>query len=289
MAQGLWPDLAEWRGPTPNTGPAMTQQRGMVIHIAAGYYNGTINWQKNASADVSSHFVVAGPRDKPYGVPDGKIAQVVDCDVAAWTQRAGNGSWVSSENSGFLPDRLSAAQIESNAQLFARGHLEYGWKLQLAGNPNGYGLGYHSMGSNDGNCNWPGANWGHCECPGANIIAQLPLIVERAKQIVNGDDDVSVADVKQAMYELAQAVTNPTTPTDRNYRNDLYAAQQAGDGYSTDAGATPGGSSGALREQLNKIEATQALILARLDAISGGGGSVTFPAYTITGTATPVE
>lgn len=210
MPQGLWPDLAEWEGPTPNQGPAMSQQRGMVVHIAAGYYKGTIAWQKKPGS-ASSHFVVAGPRDKPYGVADGKTAQTIDCDVAAWTQQAGNGKWVSVENSGFLPDRLSPAQIESNAQLFARGHLEYGWKLQLAGNPNGFGLGYHSMGSNEGRCNWSGANWGHCECPGANIINQLPLILARAIEIVTGDmADPAITDILNILTGMANGVDEVT-------------------------------------------------------------------------------
>lgn len=277
MANGLWPDLATWRGPTPNTGPAMREQRGMVVHIAEGYYEGTIAWQKNATADVSSHFVIAGPKDVPRGTADGKIAQVVDCDIAAWTQRAGNGSWVSAENCGFAPDKLSAAQIESNAQLFARGHTDYGWPLQLAGNPNGRGLGYHSMGSNEGTCNWTGANWGHCACPGKNIIAQLPLIVERAKEIVSG----TVADYTEAQMRG-------------------FAWQYNGRGL-TGNDLTPEGNVSTLQVldatwqgmlALQKEQQRQSLVLAEiLSLLKAGGGSapVVFPSYTINGTATPAE
>lgn len=180
-----WPDLAEWRGPTPNTGPAMAEQRGLVVHIAEGYYEGTISYQKNPSASVSSHFVLAGPVDAPYGVPDGKLAQVVDLDVAAWTQRAGNGHWVSVECAGFTPKALSPAQCESIARLYARGMRELGWPAALAGNPDGKGLGYHSMGTPSNG--WTGPTWGHEDCPGPNIIAQLPSILERAIQINGGD------------------------------------------------------------------------------------------------------
>lgn len=181
-----WPDLAEWRGPTVNQGPAMVEQRGLVVHIAEGFYEGTIAWQKKSGTSVSSHFVLAGPQDSPRGVPDGKLAQVVDLDVAAWTQRAGNGHWVSVECSGFTPNKLSAAQCESIAQLMARGHRDLGWPLTLAGNPDGKGLGFHSMGTPSNG--WTGPTWGHEDCPGPNIIAQLPAILERAKQIVRGDD-----------------------------------------------------------------------------------------------------
>lgn len=206
---GKWSDLAEWRGPTVNEGPAMVEQRGLVIHIAQGYYEGTISYQKNPAVDVSSTFVLAGPRDIQYGGRDGKTAQVVDTDIACWTQRAGNGHWLSVECSGFAPgDALSAAQIESIAQLFARGHREYGWPLQIAHDPNGRGLGHHSMGSNEGDCDWSGANWGHCDCPGDKIIAQKPTILARAIQIVNGVTDVP------NLYHI--------TSTESEYNNDYY-------------------------------------------------------------------
>mgnify|MGYP001609185531 CR=1 FL=1 len=196
---GRWSDLAEWRGPTPNQGPAMVEQRGLVTHIAEGSFEGTIAWCKNPDANVSAHFVVA---------KDGRIAQMVDTDVAAWTQRAGNGYWLSIENEGFSTGSLTAAQIEAGAQLFARGHREYGWKLQIANTPAGLGLGHHSMGSNEGPCNWSGQNWGHCACPGAKIIAQKPIMLARAIQIVNGETDVP------NLYHI--------TSTDAEHNNDYY-------------------------------------------------------------------
>lgn len=181
---GIWSDLAVWRGPTENCGDGdgntgesadrMSEQRGLVVHIAEGYFEGTISWQLNPSSNVSSHFIVGR---------NGSIAQMVDTDVKAWTQSAGNGKWLSVENEGFTPNPLTPQQIEANAQLFARGHLAYGYPLQLAYNPDGRGLGHHSMG-----CNWPGGAWGHCDCPGDAIIAQKQQILDRARQIVNGDE-----------------------------------------------------------------------------------------------------
>jgi len=201
-----WTDLAEWRGPTVNCGDGdqypnegedrMREQRGLVIHIAEGYYEGTIGYQKNPGVNVSSHFVVSDGA-KGQG-RDGDIAQVVDTDIAAWTQRAGNGHWLSVECAGFTPHPLTAAQVESVAQLFARAHREYGVPLQIAYNPNGRGLGHHSMGTNGHSVptdNWTGPTWGHEDCPGPAIVAQKPAIVARAIQIVSGGDDVSAADV----------------------------------------------------------------------------------------------
>lgn len=166
--------IAEWRGPVPNQGGTMVEQRGLVVHIAEGTYEGTIAWQRNPTAGVSSHFVVA---------VDGTIAQCVDSDRVAWTQRDGNGHWLSVENAGHTPNPLTPQQVDANARLMVYGHQLYGYPLTLAGSPSGRGLGYHSMGAENG------ANWGHPDCPGPAIKAQLPAILARAVQIARGGDD----------------------------------------------------------------------------------------------------
>jgi len=149
----------------------MREQRGVVVHIAEGSYEGTISWQKNPDAEVSSHFVVA---------LDGAIAQVVDTDIAAWTQGSGNGAWLSIENAGFHTGQLTVGQVEANAQILARAHREYGVPLQVATSPDGRGLGHHGMG---------GLAWGgHYDCPGPNNVALKPTIVARAIEVVNGVD-----------------------------------------------------------------------------------------------------
>lgn len=167
----LWQDIAQWRGPSPNVGGPMQEYRGLVIHIAQGTFEGTISWCKNPTSGVSSHFVVA---------LDGRIAQVVSVDVTAWTQRDGNGHWISVENEGYTPNALTAAQVDANARILAKCHKVKGVPLQLATSPSGRGLGHHSMGAESG------ANWGHSECPGPNIKNQKPEILSRAVQVVNG-------------------------------------------------------------------------------------------------------
>lgn len=176
-----WTDLAVWRGPTVNQGGSMVEHRGLVLHTAEGSFEGTISWCKTSSGAraVSAHFVVA---------KDGRIAQLVDTDVTAWTQQAGNGRWLSIENEGDASHPLTAAQVEANAQLLARGHKVYGYPLQLATSPAGFGLGHHSMGTDGPTDSWTGATWGHELCPGPLIIAQKPAILARAIAIVNGDD-----------------------------------------------------------------------------------------------------
>ena len=149
----------------------MLEQRGLVVHIAQGSFEGTIAWIQNPASDVSSHFVVS---------KTGAIAQMVDSDTAAWTQREGNGHWLSVENEGFTPNPLTAAQVEANAQILAYGANLYKYPLTLAGSPAGRGLGYHSMGAEHG------YNWGHSECPGPAIKNQLPAILARALEIAGG-------------------------------------------------------------------------------------------------------
>jgi hypothetical protein len=158
----------------------MVEYRGVVLHIAQGYFWGTIDYQRNPASDVSSHFIVSdGVKGQGQ---DGDIAQMVDTATTAWTQKAGNGHWLSIEAAGFTPHGLTAAQIESCAQLLARAHREHGVPLQLADTPAGRGLGYHSMGSHPGHLD----DWGHSACPGPAVVAQRSAILTRAIAITQG-------------------------------------------------------------------------------------------------------
>lgn len=167
-----WDDLPgwEWVGPTPSQGPAMRRYRGLVLHIAEGSYAGTVSWQRNPSAKVSSHFIVS---------TDGTIGQMVDTATAAWTQAAGNGEWISVECAGWSGDPLTDAQVEAVAHIYARGVREHGWPLASTDSPAGAGLGWHGMG---------GVAWGgHPNCPGQPVLAQRPAILARAREILEGD------------------------------------------------------------------------------------------------------
>lgn len=165
-----WTDLAPRQEHTENQGPGMTEVRGLVVHIAQGTYEGTIAWQKNTAADVSSHFVVS---------KSGTICQMVDTDTAAWTQVQGNGHWISVENEGYSGTPLTAAQLDANARIFSKVCQVYGTPYQTTSSTSGKGLGHHGMG---------GAAWGnHPDCPGTPIVNQKPQIVSRAKSISEGD------------------------------------------------------------------------------------------------------
>jgi hypothetical protein len=174
-----WTDLATWRGPTVNRDSGGTvETRGVVLHIADGTFEGTISWQRNAISEVSSHFVV----DR-----GGAIAQLVDTADRAWTQKAGNGHWLSVECAGFSTgsrhhashpgwERLTDQQIDAVGRILARAHADCGVPLQPATDPSGAGLGHHSMG---------GAAWGHLACPGTPVIEQKQAILAAAGRIVD--------------------------------------------------------------------------------------------------------
>lgn len=186
-----WTDMAAWIGNTVNEGDGdgtplesadrLTDVRGLVLHIASGTFDGTIAWQRNAAANVSSHFIVGR---------DGRCVQMVDTADRSWAQKSGNSTWLSVELEGFAPDdplhakhpgweRLTNAQLDVCARLLVKAHQVYGVPLQLATSPSGRGLGHHSMGAESG------VDWGHSQCPGAAIKAQKPTILARAIQLVS--------------------------------------------------------------------------------------------------------
>ena len=168
---GIWTDLATWVGPTPNSGGVILRYLYVVEHIADGSFDGTIAWQKNPTADVSSHFIVA---------KDGRIAQMVDTNRQSWTQIQGNPYSISIENEGHTGDSLTPAQVEASARLLERAHREHGIPLQVTNRVGTPGLGHHSMGYESG------VNWGHQFCPGEPIKAQKGAIVAQAIDISGG-------------------------------------------------------------------------------------------------------
>jgi len=172
--------IPEWTylgPPDSNYSGSMKAFMGLVLHIAEGSYEGTINWQKNPASDVSSHTV--------HGKA-GERAQMLDINLTAWTQSSGNGYWVSVEHAGFNYEELTPPQFESTAALYAWLVVAKHVPLQLTDDVNRPGLGWHGMG---------GAAWGgHYNCPGEPIKAQRQGILNRATAILNGEGMTSPAD-----------------------------------------------------------------------------------------------
>lgn len=189
-----WADLAPRQESTKNQrSPRRAQPSKFVIHIAAGFYDGTISWCKTSSGTkaVSAHFVVGKLR--------GEVAQLVSTADEAWTQSDANRYSISVENAGFVGDSLTAWQIETCAQLYARAHKTYPdtVPLRLMTKPEESGLGWHGMG---------GDAWGgHQSCPGPKIVAQLPQILARAIQLSKG----SVGTMwEPSLHEVVNALAN---------------------------------------------------------------------------------
>src|ERR1700750_386106 len=134
----VWSDIgAVWRGPTPNTSGSISDHMYVVMHIADGTFEGTIAWQKNPAAKVSSHFIVD---------QNGSIAQMLDTSQKSWCQIEGNPYSIAVENAGFTGASLTPEQITANAKILAKAHQVYGIPLQLTGEVGVRGLGHHSMG-----------------------------------------------------------------------------------------------------------------------------------------------
>jgi hypothetical protein len=256
----IWSDLAHWVGPTDSRNAGGTVEcRGVVVHIAEGYYEGTISYQRNPANEVSSHFII----DR-----DGTTGQMVDTADKAWTQKSGNGHWISVECAGFTVanplhashpgwEKLTDAQVAAVARIFARAHLVYGVPPQLATSPTGKGLGHHSMG---------GAAWGHLDCPGNPIIAQKPAILAAA---THPEDDMALSDA-QAAALLADVATlkfaltqidDPKTTTGPRVPLQVWAS----DTSVTIAAIQSAQATSAQREQAT---------LAAITALAAGGTSV---------------
>lgn len=178
---------ADWR-PTPvnYTAGGMLEVRGVVVHIMAGTLPGTESWFRNPDARASSHFGTG---------KDGQLRQWVDTRDRAWAQADGNRYWLSVENEGQGGDALTDAQLDRNAEVLAWAHRLYSVPLQVASGTNGKGLGWHAMG---------GSDWGgHTSCPGTKIVAQLPEIVRRAKDIIGQEDDPMAGYSKRDIADAA--------------------------------------------------------------------------------------
>jgi hypothetical protein len=196
--------------------------KGMVCHTAEGSYQGTIGWQQNPVSDVSSHFVTAQA---------GQYGQMLDLDVAAWTQADGNPDWISVENEGNHLTAWTSGQIEAMAQIFA--FLRRTWPSipnQLTNSPSVGGLGWHGMG---------GVAWGnHPDCPGDVNRALLPVILNRATIINGGSGGVPLMAQMLVRFADAPAEAGGASQVwlcDGMFRRKVPAALASGDSV-TDGG-----------------------------------------------------
>jgi hypothetical protein len=83
----------------------------IVIHVTQGSYAGTISWFKNASSQVSAHYVVRSS--------DGQITQMVAEKDTAWHARSANPYSVGIEHEGWVdqPSWFTDAMYRASAAL----------------------------------------------------------------------------------------------------------------------------------------------------------------------------
>lgn len=178
---------------SPNKGGAMSGHKGPVMHIAEGYYRGTINWQMNPDQRYANGASVNACSTWVIGKNPGEVAQMVDSDLIAWCQRSGSRDRSSIELAGFTPAAPTEWQIRASAEILLWEHRTYGVPLQVAADDSQRGLGHHSM-----DREWLGIEWGHEECPGVNVISAKPAIVKLA---LAGGDDMFTDDDRLALQQ----------------------------------------------------------------------------------------
>ena len=170
------------RGPLPptNYAPGGTPKIGVVIHVIEGSADSAMAEFHNVGAELSAHFVVAGPGD-PY--LDGTILQLLDTDLCAYAQAAGNyppTSYIAVEFSGTVATPMSAEQLLAAAKIVSWASLEHGFPI-VGEVPHGTpGVTTHC--NPDGS---PDPNWGDHPCPGPLRLAQIPLIVATANELAH--------------------------------------------------------------------------------------------------------
>lgn len=118
----------------------------VIIHTAQGSYSGTINWFKNASSNVSAHYVIRSS--------DGQITQMVREKDVAYHVRSYNSSSVGIEHEGYVdnPSWYTDAMYRASAALTRNICQKYGLALTRT-----HVKGHNEMPGN--NHTDPGPNW----------------------------------------------------------------------------------------------------------------------------------
>jgi hypothetical protein len=156
-------DSLEWLPPRL-IGPAMNTTRGLVLHVNQGNGDPTGWWERPTTPTASSHFQL---------MKSGELIQYVALDTVAWCQVAGSFDWHSIETEGFTTEPLTDNAVVKLSKLYAWGHANLGWALQVANSPADVGFGVHSMG---------GEAWGGHPCPGDIRSSQRTQILQLASQ-----------------------------------------------------------------------------------------------------------
>ena len=220
---------AQWRPLAPNwaSQPRMRKYDILCFHTMVGSLWGTDAYFRTGNGvgynGTESHFGTGG---------DGTLVQWQDTDFQADANYNGNPDVLSVENADMGPEfkpwnindasqvpAFTAAQIERGAQIAVWAHREHGIPLVLIPDtlPGRRGIAYHRQGV-PGYVVPGGVVWSTAykkACPADRRIAQMPLIVARAQQIINGtqeeDDMYDEAARAELLVPLQEVLANART------------------------------------------------------------------------------
>lgn len=235
----------QWRPLGPQTQGRMGAHDVICLHTMVGSLDGTDRYFRDAGyGGTESHFGTG---------PTGAIYQWQDCDYTADANLDGRPYVLSIENADVGPPwpawntndggavpAFTDQQIEANAQIIAwlsrpetHGGCPAGWAchrgIPLTLIPNTRrehrGIGYHAQGVPGNGLVSGGVQWSNAVgkvCPGRRRIAQVPQIIDRARQIVGGggrppqpqEVDVSpeehqmLVDIRAGLQSLPQTIAS---------------------------------------------------------------------------------
>lgn len=153
---------AHWVGCSKdNYSPAGITHKRVVIHVAQGAAQGTINWFNNPNAQVSAHFL--NPKHGP-------IIQFVDTAQTAWHCAQFNGESIGIEHEGFTGEHLTANQKSNLRALLEWIRKTHGTPLTYTVNPNASGVIGHGK--------LPEGPLSHPNCPGDNILLDVEAVLK---------------------------------------------------------------------------------------------------------------
>jgi hypothetical protein len=281
---GMWKPLAgNWASQS-----RMTQVDILSVHTMVGSLAGTDSmWRRTGYSGNHSHFGIGG---------NGECTQWQDTAYRAAANYNGNWHIISVEcadvgapfpawntNDGAAVPAFSAPQIETLAQLIAAMCKAHNIPCALIPDSKvgRRGIGYHRLGVPGYMA--PGTEqWSTAQgkvCPGNRRIAQIPQVIARAQQILNGDSDVLTDD------DIVKLWYGPRFRDNMNYAQVIQQMQDAINAVARqtqalDLAGRPGAATddqyGHILSVRAEVEALSAKVdgLAKTAPVSGGSVAV---------------
>lgn len=205
----------------------------VIIHTTQGSYAGTISWFKNASSNVSAHYVIRSS--------DGQITQMVREKDIAYHVRSYNTSSIGLEHEGFVdnPSWYTDAMYNASAALTRNICLKYGLPMTRS-----VIKGHNEMPGNDHTDPGPNWNWTRYMQLVTQTTSSWETIVDNAGSGFSASANWGVSTYSSQKYGADYRYANPqavsdaawfsaTLPSAGNY--EVYVRYPANSGYSSSA------------------------------------------------------